>query len=324
MRASPTGSDLARVEFARDDDALAGRPSWVARRERQRRHRRVGRGDHLVVVRRHDLLAGDDVDEAAGRRGDDDVVTRLQLLDAVERLAVGRAVTGDRRVAELSGHGRLRIVTWPLLQIGLLHPGNHDLVDPDPRDLQAGDGIALLEGGDVLLGDRDRLGDGHGGSNGVRRRRIDRNGVVGDHDRRRGARWWCGAGEQVVEFVLEGILRSCRLDARSPELVRDESEHEQPGGDEHLAEATDEEPPVVGRLRTVELVHLAGAGSWGRRPRMRPGGWVNGTAGGAAGGSARRAVRLGHLVLRHRRRRYLPSQRTRPRNSGSGPVRFPP
>ena len=148
---------LRRVELARDDDAFARRPTWMARRERQRRHGRVGRRDHLVVLGRHDLLAGHDVDEAAGRCGRDDLVARLQLLDAVERLTVGGAMARDRGVAQLAGQRGLRVVARALLEIALLHAGDDDPVDVDTGDLEAGHRVALAECRNVLLGRR------HGG-----------------------------------------------------------------------------------------------------------------------------------------------------------------
>ena len=92
---------LNLLELARDHDAIAGGVARMARRERQRGDRRVGRGHHLVVVRAHDLLTGGDVHEAPRGRGDDDLVAGRHLVDVVERLTVRGAVAGDGGVAWL-------------------------------------------------------------------------------------------------------------------------------------------------------------------------------------------------------------------------------
>ncbi len=143
----------------------------MTRRDGDRRLGRVRGRDDLVVARPDDLLARDPIDEPALGGGDHDLVTGGQLVDVEERLAVRRAVAGDRRVAQLARHGCLRIVTRTLLQVALGDTGHDDVVDTDGGHLDAGDRVTLLDGPN----DRWRCC------------RLDRHGV--DHRARR----WCRA-----------------------------------------------------------------------------------------------------------------------------------
>ncbi len=230
----------------------------MARREGERGLRGVERGDHLVVARRHDLLARDPVHVASVHGRDDDLVADAELVDVEERLAVGRSMSCNRSVAELAGHRGLRVVPGALLQVGLLDAGDHDVVDADRRHLDAGDRITLLD---------HRLGGRRLAARDVRPCpapcRASCAGTVsgdavGDHldvGRRR-------AGEELLEFVLQGVLGPGSLDPGAPQLVRHESEHEQARRDQRLAEPADPPPPVVARWRrwTVELADQCGPG----------------------------------------------------------------
>ena len=62
---------------------------------------------------------------------------------SMERLAVRRAVAGDRGVAELARQRRVRVVAGPAPEIVDRHAGDDDDVEPDLGDLEAGDRITL-------------------------------------------------------------------------------------------------------------------------------------------------------------------------------------
>jgi hypothetical protein len=246
-----------RIELGVHDDPLSSGVLRMAGRERQRGAGGIGRRDHLVVARRDDLLAGHPVDEASGQGGDDDLVADLELVDVEERLAERGAVTGDRRVAELARHRRVRIVAGSLLQVVLLHPGDHDLVDADGRQLETGDRVAL--GDWWQAGDRHRLP--RRWWRGSNPSAASRPGVDCVSRRWRGGRrrvdGRCGgrrrAGEELLELVLQRVLRAGGLDAGAPQLIRDEREHQQSRGDQCLADASDPPSPVVWRSGSIEL-----------------------------------------------------------------------
>ena len=128
------------VEFRRQHDAVGGGVLGVARRKRDAIVGRVG--EDADVGWRYDGGAGHPVYEAAGVRGGDDFVTWYELVNVEERSAVRGAVPGDRGVAVLARQRRLLVVARSLLQLVHTDTGNHDLVDADSRDLQAGDGVA--------------------------------------------------------------------------------------------------------------------------------------------------------------------------------------
>ena len=234
--------------------ASAGRPSgrWWRRRR--------SRSASTTRCRWHP------VDEAALDGRQDDLVARRHLVESVERLAVRRAVAGDRRVAELAGHRGVGVVAGALLQVGRLHAG-HDLgVEADRRDLDArpsrrrgrssgtvGAGDAWSWSASSCAGRRRRRSSVVVGGDGGRRCR---------RRRRRGARSWSNSSSR----------RSCALgvlDARAPQLVGDEAEHQQPDGDEHLAERADDPPPVVRRRRSVPRRRWTGTASEATRPVRR-------------------------------------------------------
>src|SRR5439155_23195648 len=78
---------------------------------------RVGGGEHRSVGRLDDQgVAGNGVEVTAERGLEIDRVTRLQLVDVGERLAVGRAVSGDGHVPHLPGKRRVGIVPGSRLQ----------------------------------------------------------------------------------------------------------------------------------------------------------------------------------------------------------------
>src|SRR5690606_26452902 len=124
-----------------EDDPLGGRVLRVAR----------GEGQAVVTEVAHDVgvLGVDDellahlVDEGALHRGDLDPVAGVQLVDVVERGAVGGAVPGDGGVAGLAGERAVLVVARPTLEVVQAHYLDDDLVDADVRDPDAGDGVAL-------------------------------------------------------------------------------------------------------------------------------------------------------------------------------------
>ena len=123
-----------------------------------------------------DLRAGHRIHETAGEGGDDDLVARIEIVDVDERLAVGRAVAGDRGVAVLAGEWRVRVVAWPAPQVVDRDAFDDDDVEPDLGDLETGDRIPI--------GDRHRRWGRHRWQHGVRHcvRRGVRHGVDGALD----------------------------------------------------------------------------------------------------------------------------------------------
>ena len=134
-----------------DDEPFPRREFRVAGGERQLRVRRVV--DDVRVLGMHDELVGDRVRVGADHARGDDLVTRVQLIQVEERLAVRGAVAGDRGVADLTRQGRAGVVAGSLLQVlaaGALH---EDLVHADLRDLDRPDPVAG-RGNDGRLGRR--------------------------------------------------------------------------------------------------------------------------------------------------------------------------
>ncbi len=269
------------VELGVDDDPFASRVLRMAGGEHQGGLGRVGGGDHLVVARRDDLLTGDPIHEAARQRGDDDLIAVLHLVDVEERLTECGAVPCDRSVAELARQWRLGVVARTLLEIVLVDPGNHDLVDADSRKLEVCDASPSCRSGGigaaaVATGSTATFGSGSVGSGTVGSGTVGSGtvvvglGRVGGHlggcrDCAGRLRW---ARQQLLELVLERILGPGGFDAGSPQLVRDESEHEQSGGDQHLADAADPPAPVLRRWWPIELADAARLGSARRRTRF--------------------------------------------------------
>ena len=68
------------------------------------------RVEHADAGRLHVLEVAERVLVPAVRGLDEDVVADLQLVDVLEVAAVGRAVRGDREVADRAGHLRGRVV----------------------------------------------------------------------------------------------------------------------------------------------------------------------------------------------------------------------
>ena len=112
---------------------------------------------HLDLVGLHDDRLSHLVDEAALDGGDDHVVAGMELVDVVERLAVGGAVPGDGGVALLAGPGRLGVVAGALLEVAHRDPFDEGPVEADGRDLDPAGGFALS--GDEL---GRQVGDGRG------------------------------------------------------------------------------------------------------------------------------------------------------------------
>ncbi len=183
------------------------------------------------------------------------------LVDVVERLTVRGAVPGDGGVAELAGQRGVGVVAGTLLQVGLLDTRDDVVVDADGRDLEPGDHVALLERRQVLRLRRYRRRG--------RRRRVRTRAWLLAPSRRGEGRPCRGSTGTVVAGSVETtgtVLASnssksssnafCAaggLDAGAPQLVGDEPEHQQAGGDEDLAEPADPEPPVLGLRRAVPL-----------------------------------------------------------------------
>ena len=145
------GSRRFGDQLAEDDDALPGGPLRVARGEGERGAVRIGGGHDLVVTRLDDSSAGDGVGEHAVQRGGHDGVAGLELVDVVERLAVGGAVAGDGGIAELAGQRRVGEVSGALLEVTRLDSGDHDFADADGGDFDLRDRRAVLDGGQVLI-----------------------------------------------------------------------------------------------------------------------------------------------------------------------------
>ena len=171
--------------------------------------------------------------------------------------AVGRSVSCDCSVAELTGQRGLRVVARALLQVGLLDTGDHDVVDPDRAGSRCGRSDHLL--GHRLrwsrsVDDRRRVGHGvaarrrAGVGHGCRRRRRHR------------ASWSCRRA--VRRTRSPGVLGPCGLDPGAPQLVGDETEHEQARRDQRLAEPTDPPPPVVRGGGRSNLRTRPGSGCW--------------------------------------------------------------
>ena len=214
-----------------------------------------------------------------------------ELVDVTERLAERRAVAGDRGVAELAGQRRLGIVTRALLEVVERH-ARHDVQrvaarpcrswgsrawpapgrarsagcsarrvpapwsgtsTPAATTCRSGSARSCSPAADV--GSRRRHGGGR-----CRRRRDGRG--------RRGRR--LRLGDELLELVLQLVLRPRGLDAGAPQLIGDEPEHQQPGRDQDLAEPAHVEAPVVRLGRAVPLAHPLRFGRLllGRRDRL--------------------------------------------------------
>jgi hypothetical protein len=126
--------------------------AWIARRQRQD----VGGDglDHVVVARRHDDALEGVVDEDTLQGRQDDRIAAFDRVEVVERVPVGRAVTCDRRVAGLAGHGRADVVAGAFAQVGRVRALDDNLVDADHRDADVANGLALARGDRVRRGDR--------------------------------------------------------------------------------------------------------------------------------------------------------------------------
>jgi hypothetical protein len=109
----------------------------------------------------HDELVGDGVRVGPDHARRDDLVTRSELIQVEERLAVRGPVPGDRGVADLARQLRTRVVAGAFLEVlasGALH---EDLVHADLRDLDRPDPVAGCGNGRRV-----------GGRRGGRRRRV--------------------------------------------------------------------------------------------------------------------------------------------------------
>ena len=228
------GRDLGRgraPQFGGHDDPFRRRVLRVAGGERERVLEGLGVVVEVpVVVAQHfDLVGGHDdrlshfVDEAALDGGHDHFVAGMELVDVVERLAVGGAVPGQGGVALLSGPRRLGVMAGALLEVAHRDPLDEGPVQVDGRD---------FDPAGILAGGRDELG--RQGGDGLGRRPAcgcGRAGVGVAHDGAGGGRGVESGGEVAVEAPL-GLGGA---DARAPQLIGDEQQDQHTGRDQYAA-----------------------------------------------------------------------------------------
>jgi hypothetical protein len=205
-----------------------------------------GEGEAVVALvlqdldggRRHDLLLFHHVGELALDGLHRDLVTRDQLVDPVERRAIGGAVTGDGRVPLLTGERGLRVVPRPLLEVGQGHALDDDLVHADGRDADVRRRLPLVDR-------RDRRS----------RHRLARQGA------RRGGRSRGGLLQRGGEVVLEAVLCLGLPDPGAPQLVGHEEQDQHADGDAGATDRT-EEPRQThpGTLPTALVALVASEG----------------------------------------------------------------
>jgi hypothetical protein len=198
--------------------------------------------EHLGLAGVDDVSAVDVVAEPALGSGDEDGVTRVELVELAEGGAVGRAVAGDGGVAGPAGHRRVGVVAGPPLEVLGAHALDDVLLHRDLGDLDEGGGIAEHR----WCGRRRRCG-------GVGRRRR-------------------GGGE-LGELLLEGSLVAGLGQVGAPELVADEEEQEHADRDERLADAPDDPPDGIAprpRLLPLEATRAAPPPVGPLSPRGRP------------------------------------------------------
>ena len=249
-----------------DDQPLLGGPLGRAgdqRQSRRVRHRLIG--DDVVIAWFDHFGARDDVHVGPTEHGlDIDLVTGLQLVEIAEWCLVRGSVACQRCVTELPRNDRLRKMTDSAIEVVFADAGDVIEVDADLRDRDPADAVAVFDKAVVLPRGRPRNGGCRGGSN--RRGRADgRTGCAGNgrrgnrrrrNCRRRNCRRPGGRGHDGVrgarqgvqlgfEGGLEMILRPCRLDARAPQLIRHEPEHQEAERDQTPADVTDDPAPVV-------------------------------------------------------------------------------
>ncbi len=189
------------------------------------------RGEHLDILGRHRIpglaicrLPGcrDDLVGEQALRGDHvDLVAGHQLVDAVERRPVGGAVSGDAGVARLPGQGSSRVVARPLLQVGLADALDDDVLHTDAGDPDDADGFALRRRSHRRRSRRVSLGELLAQVCQLDRRIVGRAG---------------GVAQFCRELVGQLRLLAGRLQARAPQLERDEAEDQQARDDEELAD----------------------------------------------------------------------------------------
>ena len=184
------------------------------------------------------------VDEPALVGVDLDPVARDQLVDAVERSAVGGAVARDGGVSGLAWQGGPDVVAGAFLQVGLGRSLDEELLHADLRDLDHTPGAAL---------GRCRRGG--------RRRPVDR----GQRGRHRGGivvRRSPGRRLRVHEGRTDLGLARGLLEPGSPQLEADEQEQQHAGSDEDAPEGAKDS----GHCFTVAAV--AGIGAAPPRSRI--------------------------------------------------------
>ena len=112
----------------------------------------AARFEHREVVVVDDAMPRDAVDERRVGKFEEDLVTRSKLVDVRERREVRRAMPRDVDELLLAGHERLQVAPRPAAQVGHLGAVDHDHVDPEPRDLDSRNRVAVVAGQPVPPG----------------------------------------------------------------------------------------------------------------------------------------------------------------------------
>ena len=200
---------------------------------------------------------------------------------------------GDGRVAELARHRRAGVVARSLLQVRRVDAGDDDSVEADRRDLDAGDGVALVE-----RWDRDRHRD---------RGRAGRAVVVGPGSTDGGVEPG-GDSTAVLVVVVVVVAWSWSWRCRPASSARRRRGHRArrrggPGPGRTRARF-----PRAGRRRIRTSTGRGRSGSARSRRRRSASPWV-----GAARASGRGGAR------RVRRDAWLAPRRSRPSGHGTEP-----
>jgi len=104
----------------------------------------------IVVV--HDSMAGDAVVDRRIRELDRDRVARPELVDVAERCTVRRPVAGDVDELVLAGHEGLQVTPRASPEVGHARPVHDHRVEPESRDAQPGDRVAVTAGEAIATG----------------------------------------------------------------------------------------------------------------------------------------------------------------------------
>ena len=264
-----------------EGDATLGRPAG------QRDHRLPGGlvwapGDRVQdrrVAGQDQLGVGDQVGVAGGRSDDHDFVAWPELVEVQEGVPGGYPVRCHGEVADLAGQRRAGHVAWPegqLRQAGSLHDGE------PPAPAEPGD-----------ADERERL--------------------PGDQVKPGGSRPHVAVGLPLpLQLCGEGMLMSAGGQRGAPHQVRQEQQHDGPGGDAALTEDAQHGPH--GR----STISRDGGRHDSARPSARRAHGSPARARPAVSGCAGRAC----AVPPRSRRRRCPAGRPRPRRSAPAASRW--